>query len=95
MVSKDVLDQRTLVHWRAFDTTHYRKRYWGTRLIAVPNGKKSKDETIRRREPKPVFAGYGSVSETGKRSVDDDRLAILSLLKVQSNPFRNIRDFIG
>lgn len=56
--------------------------------MAVPNGKKLEDETISRREPKFVMVEYGSVSTTGKRSVDSDELATLSLLKVQSSPLR-------
>ncbi len=49
-----------------------------------------KDWTIRRRDPKPVMIGHGSVSETAKASVSDEGLISLRMLKVQSGPYRNI-----
>ena len=74
----------------------YRKVCWGTRLMAVPNGNNVKNWAIRRREPKSVMAGYGSVSTIAKRWVSDDGLANRSLLKVRSSPLwklRGISDF--
>ena len=44
-----------------------------------------KDWAIRRRVPKPVMIGHGTVSETAKASVTDEGLISLRLLKVQSN----------
>jgi hypothetical protein len=49
-----------------------------------------KDWTIRRRDPKPVMIGHGSVSETAKASVSDEGLISPRMLKVQSGPYRNI-----
>ena len=40
---------------RALSTTSYAKVYEGTRLIAVPNGKKDRDWTIRSRMPNPAM----------------------------------------
>ncbi|GAF90172.1 unnamed protein product, partial [marine sediment metagenome] len=53
---------------------------------AVHKGNNAKDWVIRRRLPKPVMAGYGSVSTIAKWWVDDDGLANRSLLKVRSSP---------
>lgn len=64
----------------------HRKMLRGTRLIAEPNGNNAKDWTIRRREPKPVMVGHGSVSTTAKWWVSYEGLANRSLLKVQSSP---------
>jgi hypothetical protein len=49
---------------RAFTTTHRRKRQWGTRLIAEPNGKNVKDWIIRSQAPKLAMIEYGEGSET-------------------------------
>ena len=43
--------------------------------------------------PNSVMVGYGRHSETERMSVNDDSLANLSLLKIQSSPIRNIRDY--
>jgi hypothetical protein len=47
-----------------------------------------KDWAIRRRVPKSVMIGYGTVSETAKASVLDEGLISLRELKVQSSCWR-------
>jgi hypothetical protein len=47
-----------------------------------------KDWAIRRRVPKPVLIGYGTVSETAKASVTYEGLISQRLLKVQSTRWR-------
>jgi hypothetical protein len=46
--------------------------------------KNAKDWAIRRRVPKPVMIGYGTVSETAKVSVFNEGLISPRMLKVQS-----------
>jgi hypothetical protein len=54
--------------------------------------KNAKDWAIRRREPKPVMIGHGSVSETAKASVIYEGLINLRSLKVQSSRWRKSVD---
>jgi len=59
--------QRRQIDWkflRAFTTTHYRKRLWGTRLIIVPKGNKVKDWIISSQAPKLVMIEHGEGSES-------------------------------
>ena len=46
--------------------------------------KNAKDWAIRRRVPKAVMIGHGTVSETAKASVFNEGLINLRMLKVQS-----------
>jgi hypothetical protein len=48
--------------------------------------KNAKDWIIRRRVPKAVMIGHGTVSETAKASVPYEGLINLRVLKVQSSP---------
>jgi hypothetical protein len=41
------------------------------------------------------LAGYGRVSQTERELVDDEGIASLSLLKVQSDPLGNLGDSSG
>ncbi len=52
---------------KALCTTFILKDLKGTRLIAVPNGKKHMDKwVIRKRKSNAVMTGYDFVSTTGK-----------------------------
>ena len=44
---------------------------------------------------KSVMEGYDRRSETARVLVNDDGLPILNWLKIQSDPMRKYRDFIG
>ena len=56
------------------------------------HSKNVKDWAIRRRVPKAVMIGNGTVSETAKASVADEGLINLRLLKVQSSLLGNKKE---
>ena len=43
----------------------------------------------------PLLQGYGRHSETERVLVNNEGLAILSLLKIQSDPLGNLWDLVG
>jgi hypothetical protein len=80
---------------RASTTTSIWKHIARTRGNDLEYGKSVEDWMIRRREPKPVMIGHGSVSETAKVSVFNEGLISLRMLKVQSGPIGNYREYAG
>jgi hypothetical protein len=74
---------------RALTTTSAWKHVARTQGNDLGHSKNVKDWMIRRREPKSVMIGYGSVSETAKVSVFNEGLINLRMLKVQSSHIRN------
>ena len=74
---------------RASTTTSIWKHIARTQGNDLVHGNSVEDWMIRRREPKSVMIGYGSVSETAKVSVFYDGLISLRMLKVQSSHVRN------
>jgi hypothetical protein len=69
--------------------------YKGIQDNDLGHSKNAKDWAIRRRGPKSVMIGYGSVSETAKASVTNEGLISQRLLKVQSSFHRNMEDPLG
>lgn len=75
------------LHYYSFVETQ--KRIQGNDL---GQSKNVKDWAIRRRVPKAVMIGNGTVSETAKASVINDGLINPRLLKVQSSLQGNLKD---
>ncbi len=77
---------------RTSSTTCSLETMGDTRGNDLEHGKNDEDWIIRRRVPKPVRIGHGTVSETAKVSVFDEGLINLRMLEVQSVPHRNMRE---
>lgn len=69
---------------RASSTTIRLETVGYTRGNNLEHGKNDEDWIIRRRVPKPVMIGHGTVSETAKVSVSVEGLISPRMLKVQS-----------
>ena len=79
---------------RALTTTLLWKHNKGTRLTAVPNSNNVKDWAIRSVLSKSdkIMAGYERPSTTERVLVNNDDLASLNSLKIQSAPLGNLWD---
>jgi hypothetical protein len=77
---------------RASTTTSIWKHIARTQGNDLVYGNSVEDWIIRRREPKSVMIGYGSVSETAKVSVFYEGLINLRMLKVQSDLIGNYKE---
>jgi hypothetical protein len=72
---------------RASSTTIRLETVGYTRGNDLEHSKNDEDWIIRRRVPKAVMIGNGTVSETAKVSVFNEGLINLRMLKVQSNSY--------
>jgi hypothetical protein len=66
--------------------------YQGIQGNDLEHSKNVKDWAIRRRVPKAVMIGNGTVSETAKASVSYEGLINLRMLKVQSSLQGNLEE---